>query len=164
MCHFLYFKAISAEETSPTEGGVASASWGEVRYLNEFEWADGGSNITGVTVQRLGTALTSALNGFALSNVALTNYSPGATYTMTWYQPPYAATYCDTCLRRYNGDINGFSKIRPYCVAGRNLTTVTKFGVTAADVTGVNGVVSLSGATTMLAGAALVFGSAMLAF
>lgn len=132
--------------------------------MNEFEWGDGGSNITGVSAQRLGTALTADLNGFTLSNVALTVYSPGATYTLTWYQPPFASTYCDTCLRRYNGDINGFNKVKPYCVAGRNLTSATKFGITAADVTGVNGVVSLSGATTLLAGSALVFGSAMLAF
>jgi len=89
-------------------------------------------------------------------------------YTLSWYQPPYASTYCATCLRRYNGDVNGYSKLRAYCVAGRNVavstTAVLKFGVTPADVTGINGVVSLSGATTLLAGSALAFGSAMLAF
>jgi len=55
--------------------------------------------------------------------------------------------------------------VRAYCVSGRNLSSTGLFGVSAADVTGAVGLVSLSGATTLLAaGSALIFGSTMLAF
>jgi len=99
------------------------------------------------------------------SNNYLDAYLVGSEYSLYWYQPKYSTTYCATCLRRYNGDVNGGTKVRAYCVSGRNLSSVGLFGVSAADVTGAVGLVSLSGATTLLAaGSALIFGSTMLAF
>jgi len=50
LCHWMYYTAKSAESTQPPEGGVVGFNWGEIRYMNEYEWADGGSNITGVSV------------------------------------------------------------------------------------------------------------------
>lgn len=92
-------------------------------------------------------------------------YTPGGTYTMEWYQPPYANSYDITSLRRYNGGTNDYNKVRGYCVSARNISsTATKFGITQADVTGSNGAVTLSGATTLAAGAIIAFGTAMLAF
>lgn len=50
ICHWMYYTGRSTETSQPPEGGVVGSNWGEVRYLNEFEWADGGSSITGVSV------------------------------------------------------------------------------------------------------------------
>jgi len=84
---------------------------------------------------------------------------------MTWYQPPYANEYDVTSLRRYNGGSDDYNKVRGYCVSARNLSSAnTKFGITQADVTGSNGAVTLSGATTLAAGAIIAFGTTMLAF
>jgi len=82
---------------------------------------------------------------------------------MSWYQPKYQTYYPTGTLRRYNG-LKGYSdNVRAFCVSARNLSSTGFFGVSAADKTGVNGVVSLSGATTV-ALSAIAYGVAALAF
>lgn len=82
---------------------------------------------------------------------------------MTWYQPKYQTYYPTGTLRRYNGKSTDYDKVRAFCVSARNLSSNTFFGVTVADKSGVNGVASLSGATT-LAVSAIAYGVAALAF
>jgi hypothetical protein len=85
---------------------------------------------------------------------------------MDWYQPKYASRYTSTGLKRYNGGATDASKVRAYCMGQRLTATTTVLGTTgirAADTSGNSGVVTLSGASTLAAGA-IAFGVAALAF
>jgi hypothetical protein len=162
ICHWMYYTGLT-DFTEPPLGLVKTTNWGETRILNEEEWNHAGGLISGQSIQSLGRALDYD-NGFQQSNYKTTSYTNGAIYSQTWYQPAYAESYGTTSLRRYNGGTNDFSKVRAYCVSARNISDqATKFGIAPADVTGSNGAVSLSGATTLAAGA-IMFGTAMLAF
>ena len=118
--------------------------------------------VTGSNVQGNGKALGATYEGFALQSGTLNNFASGGVYTMTWYQPPYAATYPAGHLRRYSGNPQNPDMVRPYCVSARNLTSNNKFGVTAGDRF-IHGVMAISGATTIAAGV-IAYGVASLAF
>jgi hypothetical protein len=93
VCHWMYFTGLS-ESSSISKNGTAGVNWGETRYLDRSEWGYGGSHITGVSINTLGTALTSSLHGFTLAPaLGVSIYTAGSVYTMTWYQPKYQATY-----------------------------------------------------------------------
>lgn len=82
---------------------------------------------------------------------------------MEWYQPKYQATYSNDSLRRYNGEELSATMVRGYCISARLQTSITHFGVTAADKSGNIGAVTLSGAAT-LAASVIAFGTLSLAF
>merc|ERR1711957_36732 len=87
-------------------------------------------------------------------------------YTQFWYQPTYASTYASTVLRRYNGGASDGDKVKAYCAGLRGLTTPTAADardLVAASVAGTAGVVTLTGAQALAAGA-IAFGAAALAF
>ena len=125
ICHFMYYLGISAENTRPPLNGIQGVNWGEVVYYNEQEWGSGGDLLTGQSVQTLGKRLDYYTNGFTQSTYDLDSYTTGSVYTLSWYQPAYAATYCADCLRRYNGGATDFNKVRGYCVSARVLTSLT---------------------------------------
>ena len=88
------------------------------------------------------------------------------TYSMSWYQPKYSTKYSSTGLKRYNGGSTDGSKVRAYCIGQRLLATTTVLGNTGIEAStkaGIFGIVTLSGASTLAAGA-IVFGFATLAF
>merc|ERR1711970_830351 len=94
-------------------------------------------------------------------------YTAG-TYTQLWYQPTYAATYASTALRRYNGGSGDASKVKAYCAKQRPTDTGStaydaNSALVAATVGGTSGVVTLTGAQALAAGA-IAFGVAALAF
>lgn len=162
ICHWLYFRGLS-DYTRPTKDGTQNTDWGETRYFSTGQWGPGGSNISGADIQTAGIKLTSTVNGFKLNSVSLSTYANEGDYSMQWYQPKYQSYYPTGTLRRYNG-LKGYSdNVRAFCVSARNLSSIGFFGVSAADKTGVNGVVSLSGATTV-ALSAIAYGVAALAF
>lgn len=166
VCHWMYFIGQSGTHlTSIILGGVANADWGETRYYNEAEWGHGGSTIRGANIQTLGTAISTTSNGFAIGGgggTTLTVYNPGSYYTMSWYQPLFQNAYAKTALRRYNGGASDYDKVKPYCVSAREITSFSIFGIAEADDTGHAGIVSLSGASTLVA--AIALGTSVLAF
>lgn len=50
ICHWMYYKAMSPEETSFTLDGTVNLNWGELRYFNEYEWGAGGQFISGANI------------------------------------------------------------------------------------------------------------------
>ena len=81
---------------------------------------------------------------------------------MTWFQPRWATSYSK--LRRYNAGTYDGSKVRAYCVQARELAnTVLTSPPVGADASGVGGVVTLTGATALVA-SAVAFGITSLAF
>lgn len=163
ICHWFYFLA-RTNTTATKQGGYVGLDWGETRYLTEFDWGTAGSNISGTRIETLGSAIGAA-HGFALSETtALTTFLDGGVYTHTWYQPKYAATYAATELRRYNGGPSFGSRVKAYCIGQHVLDNAyVNADVRAADHAGVAGVVTLSGAFALSAGA-IAFGAASLAF
>ena len=140
-------------------------TYGETRYYNANEWGTAGSNIVGTNIKTLGTALTAAANGFALSPTTEGKFE-NLTYSMSWYQPKYATRYSSTGLKRYNGGSTDGSKVRGYCMGMRLLSGSTKLttsGIVPANGSGLQGVVTLSGASALAAGA-IAFGVTALAF
>ena len=153
--------------TGIAQGGERYVNWGETRYLTETEWGTNGSHILGTNIQTLGTRIeTSGQYDFALSHSSLQEYINGAIYSMSWYQPAYASTYSGG-LRRYNGGGADASRVQGYCMAGRALTHATPNAgatdIVAANGSGVSGIVTLTGASALVA-SAVVFGAASLAF
>jgi hypothetical protein len=163
MCHWMYYVGLS-NVTSITKNGTSGTNWGETRYLNRNEWGYGGSNLTGVAINTLGTGLTVAGQGFVASPaLGLSLFTDTSVYTMTWYQPKYQATYSNDSLRRYNGASLDPTLVRAYCISARLQTSTAHFGVTAADKSGNIGAISLSGAAT-LAASVIALGTLSLAF
>jgi len=162
MCHWMYFTALS-NNSSISKDGTVGTNWGETRYLSKAEWGYGGANLTGATINTIGTALTSTNQGFALGTAGLTLFLNASVYTMSWYQPKWQASYATDSLRRYSGATHEATYVQGYCVAARAQSTVTHFGVTAADKAGNIGVVTLSGAAA-LAASAIALGTVSLAF
>jgi len=167
LCHFLYYLAATTNAdgnntTYPVNGGTQNISWGEVRIYTADQWGNGGSGIVGASAQSNGIALSSTWNGFAQSSDLLTGYKDKFTYSLSWYQPPFASTYAAGTLRRYSGNAQNPDKMRVYCFSARNLSSATFFGMTKVDQV-VDGIVTMSGATALAAGA-IAFGVTSLAF
>ena len=104
----------------------------------------------------VGQALTTS-QGYTRGSESVYGYTAGNSYTQMWYQPKYAKAYAAGGLRRYHTAAEDQTSVRAFCVSARNLSSSTKFGVIPADVSGYAGVVSLSGAITLTAGA-VIFG------
>jgi len=138
-------------------GTTAASEWGETRYLDATAWGTAGTGIIGTNMQTLGTRITSASQGFTLSNTAVTTFSAGTAYTQTWYQPKWASTYVSTALRRYNGGSTDGDKVKGYCVGVRSLTDASTDNTPTAGTQ-----VTVTGATALAAGA-IAFGVAALA-
>ena len=160
VCHWFYYLG-SQNTTQARYGGTVGTDWGETRILTEEQWGNGGSVIKGANIQASGRRLDTTYNGFALGNAG-TTYGNSGDYTMSWYQPPYAASYGAGHLRRYNGNAQNPDMVRPYCISARSLTSVSKMGVTAGD-RNTAGILTVSGATTLAAGV-IAYGVASLAF
>lgn len=159
ICHWMY-TAHDGTDDSPASysGGTTAASeWGETRYLDATAWGTAGTGIIGTNMQTLGTRITSAAQGFTLSNTSVTTFAAGTAYTQTWYQPKWASTYTSSALRRYNGGATDGDKVRGYCVGARSLTDASTDYV---PVVGTQ--VTVTGATALAAGA-IAFGVAALA-
>jgi hypothetical protein len=164
----MYFSLSAANDlTGERIGGTRYNSWGETRYLTEEDWGTGGSKILGTNIRSLGTRITDGETyGFALSMSNLTEYVNGGIYSMSWYQPAYASSYGEG-LRRYNGGGLDATRVRGYCVAARSLTYAT-LNTGAGDIvpasgTGISGIVTLAGASALVA-SAVAFGITSLAF
>lgn len=102
ICHWFYY-AGSNNTAKSQKGGADGTDWGETRILTEEQWGNGGSVLTGASMQGSGTRLDATYNGFTLGGTVAT-YSSTSFYTMSWYQPPYAASYPAGHLRRYSGN------------------------------------------------------------
>merc|ERR1740117_2010112 len=123
-------------------------------------------NVSGATNDySIANYLTAAQWGTAGPAIKPATYAAQA-YTQFWYQPTYAGTYASTVLRRYNGGASDGDKVKAYCAGLRGLTTTTATDardLVAATVAGTAGVVTLTGAQALAAGA-IAFGAAALAF
>lgn len=159
ICHWMYsvFDATDDSPASYAGGSTPASEWGETRYLTATDWGTAGTGILGTTMQTLGTRLTSAANGFSLSNTAVTTFAAATVYTQTWYQPKWASTYTTTQLRRYNGGTTDGDKVKGYCVGVRSITNSSVDNVPVAGTQ-----VTVTGATALAAGA-IAFGVAALA-
>merc|ERR1711957_562382 len=105
-------------------------------------------------------------HGIVLSPATTDTTYAAQAYTQFWYQPTYASTYASTVLRRYNGGASDGDEVKAYCAGLRGLTTTTATAardLVAASVAGTAGVVTLTGAQALAAGA-IAFGAAALAF
>ena len=162
LCHWFYTKA----GATSTAGTASTGShWGESKFLTYTQWGTtSGGGVIGSTMKTNGTSISTSY-GHTLTPTTVTTFAAG-TYTMLWYQPTYAATYSSTALRRYNGGTADANKVKPYCVGLRLLATTTVLSstdITAASSSGTSGVVTLTGASAIAAGA-IAFGVAALAF
>lgn len=163
LCHWFYVNG-GATSTAGT-ASTGTGDWGESKFLTHAQWgATAGAGVIGSTMKSNGTSVGTSY-GHALSPTAVTTFTAG-TYTMTWFQPTYASTYTSTALRRYNGGTSDADKVKPYCVGMRLISVsvvLTTTGITAANTAGTSGIVTLTGASALAAGA-IAFGVAALAF
>jgi hypothetical protein len=136
--------------------------------MTAAQWGTAGNALVGNGLATRGSVIGTT-QGFTRTPATKPNtiYTAG-TYTQKWYQPSYAATYASTILRRYNGGSGDGDKVKAYCARQRDLaTTSTTFiagnALVGATVGGTSGVVTLTGAQALAAGA-IAFGVAALAF
>jgi len=130
--------------------------------LNEQEWGTGGTRLTGSNIRSTGTAITGNY-GMVWSHTNLSAFTPGAFYSMTWYQPTYKTSYATNELRRYNAGANDGDKVKAYCFGLRSITSNTAdLDILAADAAGSSGIVTLTGASALFA-SAIALGTAALA-
>merc|ERR1711981_371310 len=154
ICHWFYVLGGSAS----TGTGI----WGETKFLTHAQWGStSGGGVIGSTIKSNGTSVSTSY-GHTLSPASVTTFSAG-TYSMTWYQPTFAATYSSTALRRYNGGTADADKVKAYCVGLRLIATTTVLSTTGITAASATGVVTLTGATA-LAASAIAFGAAVLHF
>lgn len=175
LCHWFYLygqgnaaltggTATHPNPTAWTANGIENINWGETRYYTAYEWGNAGSGLKGTNIQTAGKAI-GAQQGFELSHNPLTAYTAGTIYTQSWMQPKFSESgYSKTSLRRYNGGSFGTraDKVKAYSF-GVSMLSFTAFEcMNAATEAGASGVVTLSGAASLVAG--LSFGIASLAF
>merc|ERR1711957_529919 len=143
----------------------ATNEYSVAKYLTAAQWGTAGAAIVGTSLLTTGTSIGST-HGIVLSPATKPTTYAAQAYTQFWYQPTYAGTYASTVLRRYNGGASDGDKVKAYCAGLRGLTTTTAADardLVAASVAGTAGVVTLTGAQTLAAGA-IAFGAAALAF
>lgn len=159
ICHWMYTTYDNTDDSTAAYSGCSTAisCWGETRYLTAAQWGTAGATIVGTSMQSTGTQITSAAQGFVLSNTSLATYVASTVYSQSWYQPKWASTYTTSALRRYNGGANEGDKVKAYCVGARSITD------TSADQVPVAGTqVTVTGAIALTAGA-IAFGVSALA-
>merc|ERR1740117_521259 len=162
LCHWF----LLATTSIVTPGNVSGATndYSIANYLTAAQWGTAGAAIVGTSLLTTGTRIGSTY-GLVLSPATKPATYAAQAYTQFWYQPTYASTYASTVLRRYNGASDG-DKVKAYCAGLRGLTTTTATDardLVAATVAGTAGVVTLTGAQALAAGA-IAFGAAALAF
>ena len=163
LCHWFLLLATSPTTASNISG--ATNEYSVAKYLTAAQWGTAGAAIAGATLLPTGTSIGST-HGIVLSPATKPTTYAAQAYTQFWYQPTYASTYASTVLRRYNGGASDGDKVKAYCAGLRGLTTTTATDardLVAASVAGTAGVVTLTGAQALAAGA-IAFGAAALAF
>lgn len=167
LCHWFLTSASSVVGTVGLVSGTTN-TYGIANYLTATQWGTGGNAVVGNGLLTRGTSIGTT-HGFALtpSTKPLTIYTAGA-YSQLWYQPTYASTYASTVLRRYNGGSGDADKVKAYCARLRPIDTASATytattAMVAATVGGTAGVITLTGAQALAAGA-IAFGVAALAF
>ena len=164
ICHWIYL----AGGATATSGFSSINKWGDSKYYTHDQWGKNGAGIIGSTIKSNGVTLSSSY-GFTLDPPALRedNLFRAGAYAMSWYQPTMASVYAWNTLRRYGGGTTGGDKVKAYCMEMRLIATTTvlatsDYGIVAADSTGKDGVVTLSGAASLVA-SGLALGAVMLA-
>ena len=163
LCH--WFLLVSGATTAASNISGATNEYSVAKYLTAAQWGTAGAAIAGATLLTTGTSIGST-HGIVLSPATKPTTYAAQAYTQFWYQPTYASTYASTVLRRYNGGASDGDKVKAYCAGLRGLTTTTAADardLVAASVAGTAGVVTLTGAQALAAGA-IAFGAAALAF
>merc|ERR1740117_2165342 len=159
LCHWF----LLATTSIVTPGNVSGATndYAIANYLTAAQWGTAGAAIVGTSLLTTGTSIGSTY-GIVLSPATKPTTYAAQAYTQFWYQP----TYASTVPRRYNGGASDGDKVKAYCAGLRGLTTTTAADardLVAASVAGTAGVVTLTGAQALAAGA-IAFGAAALAF
>jgi hypothetical protein len=169
LCHW-FLVAANAAAVYGTAGAVTSGGndYSVAYYLTATQWGTAGNALVGNGLTTRGTAIGTT-HGFTRDPTTKpsTVYT-NTTYKQKWFQPTYAATYASTALRRYNGGSGDADRVKAYCAMLRDVATASTAYSTAtalkpATVGGTSGVVTLTGAQALAAGA-IAFGVAALAF
>jgi hypothetical protein len=167
LCHWFLIDANATAGTVDVVSGTTN-TYGIANYMTATQWGTAGNAMVGNGLLTRGTSIGTTY-GFALtpSTKPATVYTAGS-YTQLWYQPTYASTYASTTLRRYNGGSGDGDKVKAYCAKLRPIDTASTTydaasALVAATVGGTSGVVTLTGAQALAAGA-IAFGVAALAF
>ena len=167
LCHWFLIAANATAGTVAVVSGTTN-TYGIANYMTATQWGTAGNAMVGNGLLTRGTSIGTT-HGFALTPATkpTTTYTAG-TYTQLWYQPTYASTYASTTLRRYNGGSGDADKVKAYCAKQRPIDTASttydsNSALVAATVGGTNGVVTLTGAQALAAGA-IAFGVAALSF
>ena len=152
-----------------TAGNITGStnSYSIANYLTAAQFGTAGNLLVGATLTSTGTSI-GATHGFVLNPATKPATYIAQAYTQFWYQPTYASTYASTALRRYNGGTSDGDNVKAFCAKLRGIaSTQTTYEATnalvAATVGGTAGVVKLTGAEALAAGA-IAFGAAALAF
>ena len=160
ICHWIY--VLGGSTSTAGTASTGTGNWGETKFLTHAQWGTtSGGGVIGSTIKSNGTSVSTSY-GHALAPASVTTFAAG-NYSMTWFQPKYAATYLSTTLRRYNGGTADADKVKAYCVGMRLLATATVLSTTGITAASVTGTVTLTGASA-LAASAIAFGAAALAF
>lgn len=166
LCHWFILK-LNTVNTPDVVTGTTN-TYAVANYMTNTQFGTAGASIVGNGILTRGTSIGTT-HGFTLNPAT----KPSSTYvagalTHFWYQPTYASTYASTALRRYNGGTADGSKVKAYCARQRAADTASTTynsgdALVAATVGGTAGVVTLTGAQALAAGA-IAFGVAALAF
>jgi len=164
LCHW-FLLAAGAVNTVGNVSGSTNA-YSIANYLTATQFGTAGASLLPSTLLTTGTTIGTA-HGFVRTPATKTTLYSAQAYTQFWYQPTYASTYASTVLRRYNGGSGDADKVKAYCAKMRATATLTVYqsstALVAATVAGTSGVVTLTGAQALAAGA-IAFGAAALAF
>lgn len=166
LCHWFLLAAGSAGTVGVVSG--TTNTYGIANYMTATQWGTAGNAMVGNGLLTLGTSIGTT-HGFALTpSTKPTTVYTAQSYTQFWYQPTYASTYASTVLRRYNGGSGDADRVKAYCAKIRPIDTASttydsNSALVAATVGGTAGVVTLTGAQALAAGA-IAFGVAALAF
>jgi hypothetical protein len=165
LCHWFLIGAGVVNTTTNVSGDTNA--YGIANYMTATLWGTAGNAMVGNGLLTRGTSIGTT-HGFALTPATKPATYTAGSYTQFWYQPTYASTYASTVLRRYNGGSGDADKVKAYCARLRDVdssstTYATETALVAATVGGTSGVVTLTGAQALAAGA-IAFGVAALAF
>jgi len=164
ICHWFLIAASSTLNSVGT--GTTTDAYSIANYLTAAQFGTGGAALIPSTLLTTGVTIGTA-HGFTRTPATKSTLYTAQAYTQFWYQPTYASTYASTALRRYNGGSSDGDKVKAWCARMRVTETLTVYqtgsALVAATVAGTSGVVTLTGAEALAAGA-IAFGVAALAF
>jgi hypothetical protein len=166
LCHWFI---VDASATVGLIGNTGTANeYSIANYMTATQWGTAGNAIIGNGLLTRGTRIGTTLNFERTPSTQPTGSYTATAYKQKWYQPTYAATYTSSALRRYNGGTSDGDKVKAYCaeirtIATTDVTQLSTLALVPATVAGTSGVVQLTGAQALAAGA-IAFGVAALAF